>query len=117
MSARPLGSAHRGTAAFLVQRISSVYLGVFTLYLLALLIGGRLGDYHAWTGYFGSGGVRLAWALFVASLLAHIWVGLRSIYMDYLHPLWLRFSVSTATAFGLIALAVWAAYILLRGAA
>lgn len=113
--ARPLGSAHRGMTAFLVQRITSLYLGVFTVYLVVYLLLNPVADYAAWTAYFAAGPVRLAWGIFFAALLAHIWVGLRSIYMDYLHPVWLRFTVSTLTAFGLSALALWAAWILLRG--
>lgn len=112
---RPLGSAHRGTAAFLVQRVTSLYLGVFTVYVIAYLLLSPPADYAAWSAYFAAGWVRLAWAGFFAALLAHVWVGLRSIYMDYLHPVWLRFTVSTLTAFGLVVLAFWTARILLRG--
>jgi succinate dehydrogenase / fumarate reductase, membrane anchor subunit len=112
--ARSLGSAHRGMTAFLVQRVTSLYLGGFTIYLIVHLLLNPMSDYARWTAYFASGAVRLAWALFVASLLAHVWVGLRSIYMDYLKPMWLRFTVSLFTAFGLIALAVWGAQILLQ---
>lgn len=115
--ARPLGSAHRGTTAFLVQRVTSIYLGAFTVYLIARLILKPTADYAAWTAYFSGGAVRLAWAVFIASLLAHTWVGLRSIYMDYLRSTGLRFAVSLATAFGLIALAFWGAQILIRGGA
>lgn len=115
--ARPLGAAHRGVAAFLVQRATSLYLGAFTVYVIVRFIAAPIDSYDAWAGYFAGGGVRLAWALFVASLLAHAWTGLRSIYMDYLpHTGW-RFGVSLATAFGLIALAIWAAQILVQGAA
>ena len=66
-------------------------------------------------GYVDSalGYVRLAWAIFILSILVHAWVGMRSIYLDYLHPLWLRFSVTLFTAFGLLALGLWAAQILL----
>ncbi|HEX7045070.1 MAG TPA: succinate dehydrogenase, hydrophobic membrane anchor protein [Burkholderiales bacterium] len=114
---RPLGSAHRGTAAFLIQRLSSLYLGAFTIYLLVFLLVAPAPDYAGWTEYFDSTAVRLAWALFVGSLLAHAWTGLRSIYLDYIHPTGLRFAVSTITAFGLIALAVWAVQILFGGRA
>lgn len=117
MRARPLGSIHRGVAGFLVQRISSLYLAGFTIYLIGYLILRPVRDYGAWSAYFSSGAVRLAWGIFFASLLAHVWLGLRSIYMDYLHPAWLRFTVSLVTAFILIALAFWAAQILIRGVA
>jgi succinate dehydrogenase / fumarate reductase membrane anchor subunit len=114
---RPLGSAHRGVPAFLIQRLTSLYLGGFTVYLIAYLIARPMTDYQSWAAYFAAASVRLAWGIFFASLLAHAWVGLRSIYMDYLKPMWLRFTVSTVTAFGLIALAIWAGQILSRGAA
>lgn len=114
---RPLGSARRGVAAFLVQRATSVYLGAFTIYFVLRLVIAPIESYRAWADYFAGGAVRLAWALFVASLLAHAWTGLRSIYMDYVrHDGW-RFGVSLVTAFGLLALALWAAQILLQGAA
>lgn len=115
MSQRSLGAAHRGTTAFLVQRLSSIYLGGFLVYFLIFFIANPIQNFASWTNYFSGGAVRLAWAIFIASLLAHIWVGLRSIYMDYLHPTALRFTVSFITAVILIALAFWAALILLRG--
>lgn len=114
---RSLGSSHRGVTAFLVQRITSLYLAVFTVYVIGWLIAGPARDYASWTAYFGSGLVRMAWGLFFASLLAHVWVGLRSVYMDYLKPMRLRFAVSTLTAFGLMAMALWCAQILVRGVA
>lgn len=113
--ARPLGSAHRGTAGFLVQRISSLYLAGFVIYFIGYLLLRPIADYAAWNAYLSSGTVRVAWAIFFASLFAHVWLGLRSIYMDYLHPIGLRFTVSLITAFVLIALAFWTAQILLRG--
>ena len=112
---RYLGGTHRGLAAFLIQRLTSIYLGAFTVYLIVYLVLHPIRNYASWSGYFSAGWVRLAWGIFVATLLAHVWVGLRSIYMDYVKPTWLRFAVSAFTAFALIALAFWAALILLRG--
>ncbi len=111
---RSLGSAHRGLMEWLVQRVTSIYLGIFAIYLLGYLIIHPVKNYAAWSAYFASGAVRLAWGLFFLSLLAHAWVGLRSIYLDYLHPTWLRFTVTLLTAVALIALGLWAANILIR---
>ena len=107
------GSAHAGLMEWLLQRISSLYMGGFVIYLVFhFLVSPKL-DYAAWTSWFTDGVVRLAWALFILSVLVHAWIGLRSVYMDYLHPLWLRFSISLLTAFGLLALGLWSAQILL----
>jgi len=85
----------------------------FVVYLILSFAAAPVSDYTAWKSWFAGGIVRLAWALLILSLLVHAWVGLRSIYMDYLHPLWLRFSISLLTAFGLLALGLWSAQILL----
>ena len=111
--ARPSGSAHRGLTEWFLQRVSSLYMAGFVVYAVVSLSLAPVHDYPAWKAWFAAGPMRLAWALFFLSLLAHAWVGLRSIYMDYLHPLWLRFSALLLTAFGLLALGLWAAQILL----
>lgn len=110
---RATGSAHAGLMEWLLQRISSLYMAGFVVYLILRFVVAPAADYAAWKSWFAAGVVRLAWALFVLSLLVHAWVGLRSIYMDYLHPVWLRFSISLLTAFGLLAMGLWFAQILL----
>jgi succinate dehydrogenase / fumarate reductase, membrane anchor subunit len=98
---------------WLWQRVTSVYMAGFVVYVIVHLSLSPARDHAAWTAWFALGHVRLAWALFILSLLLHAWIGMRSIYLDYLHPLWLRFSVSLLTALGLLALGLWAARILL----
>jgi succinate dehydrogenase / fumarate reductase, membrane anchor subunit len=108
------GSAHTGTLEWLLQRVTALYLSGFVVYLVLTFSFAPLRDYLAWKTWFSQGPVRVAWALFFASLLLHAWIGLRSVYMDYLHTMWIRFSVSLATAFGLLSLALWAVQILLQ---
>ncbi len=110
---RPAGSARAGLGSWYAQRVTSIYLAGFTVYLIVRLGLDPMPDYAAWHAWFGQGPVRLAWGLFFASLLAHAWIGLRSVFMDYLRLTALRFVVSLLTGFGLLALALWAAQILL----
>jgi succinate dehydrogenase / fumarate reductase membrane anchor subunit len=114
-SSRSLGSTHRGLIEWLVQRVSSVYLAGFVVYLLILFALCPFDSYAAWSSHFAKGAVRLAWGLFFVSLLLHTWTGLRSIYLDYLHAVWLRLTVTAMTAVVLIGLGLWSAAILLRG--
>ena len=113
---RSAGSAHAGVAEWLLQRVTSLYMGGFVIYAIVYLSLSPVRDYTAWKAWFATGYVRIAWALFLASILIHAWVGMRSIYLDYLHPLWLRFSVTVLTALSLLALALWAAQILITAA-
>ena len=98
---------------WLWQRVTSIYMAGFVVYVIVHLSLSPVRDHAAWTVWFGIGYVRMAWAIFILSVLVHAWIGMRSIYLDYLHPLWLRFSVSLFTALGLLALGLWAARILL----
>lgn len=114
---RTAGSAHRGLGEWLVQRVTALYLAGFTFYLVVYFTMHPIPDHAAWLAYFAAGPARLAWWLAVVSTLMHAWIGLRSIYMDYLRPFWLRFGVMMLTALGLLALGTWATEILLQAAA
>ena len=59
-------------------------------------------------------GMRLALAVFFAALLAHMWVGLRDVLLDYAQPVRIRPYLLIGLAAGLCGLAVWAGFILLR---
>lgn len=107
------GSAHHGLGEWLLQRLTALYLAGFTVWITVLLIFSDSLDYLAWKAWMAHGGVRLAFALFFASVLAHAWVGMRSVFLDYLKPLWIRFTAQLLLAFGLLSLAFWAAQILL----
>ena len=89
-SPRGSGSAHRGLGEWLLQRLSALYLAGFSLWLVTWLAIAAPADYVAWKAWMTAGGVRLAFALFFLSVLVHSWVGMRSVFLDYLKPLWVR---------------------------
>ena len=105
---RASGSAHSGLGEWLLQRLSALYLAGFTVWLVVWPA-----NYLAWKAWMAAGGVRLAFALFFLSVLVHAWVGMRSVFLDYLKPLWVRFVAQLLLAGGLLVLAFWAAQILL----
>jgi succinate dehydrogenase / fumarate reductase membrane anchor subunit len=113
VSLRHGGSAHRGLGEWLIQRVSALYLAGFSLWL-ALRLGFRWPeDYIAWKAWLAGGGVRLAFGVFFLSVVLHAWVGMRSVFLDYAKPPWLRFVLQMMTAIGLLALLLWTAEILL----
>ena len=107
------GSAHSGLGEWLLQRLSALYLAGFILWLMLQLVLAAPADFAAWKAWMASGGVRIAFALSFLSVLVHAWVGMRSVFLDYLKPLWVRFVAQLLLGFGLLALAFWAAQILL----
>ena len=101
-----------GLKAWAWQRLTAVYL---TLYLLVGIICIGINapfDHAGWRAAFASPAVNLSTALALACLLIHAWVGVRDIVLDYLHPPLLRFPALGATALALMAMALWALFIL-----
>ena len=107
------GSAHRGLGEWLVQRASALYLAGFSLWLALRMGHGWPADFTAWKSWLGGGGVRLAFGMFFLSVALHAWVGMRSVFLDYVKPMWLRLMLQMMTVAGLLVLLLWAAEILL----
>lgn len=112
---RTVGGAHRGLDMWLAQRLSAVYMALFLpIFLFCALTGPSL-DYASWRALFQPLGMKVAALLFVAALLAHAWIGLREIFIDYLHCarcVLLRLSLYFAVAALYLACLLWAADIL-----
>lgn len=110
-----VGGARRGLDMWLVQRASAVYMALFLLFFLACALASPSLDYPGWRTLFQPLGMKVASLLFVAALLAHAWIGLREIFIDYLHCArctLLRLALYFAVAAVYLACLVWAADIL-----
>lgn len=115
MSSRSTGSAHSGLGEWLLQRVTALYMGAFVLYFVFRLIIAPIDGYSAWKLWFAGGGVRISFALFFTSMLIHSWIGVRSVFMDYVKPAWVRFLVSLLTATGLLLVSMWVLNVLIQG--
>lgn len=102
-----------GLRAWLLQRISAIYMLLFIIFFLAHFLVESPDSYQAWHGWMMSSGVNIATATFFAALLLHVWVGVRDVLMDYIHPLALRVSALTLLGIGLMAMMAWVMRILL----
>lgn len=104
-----------GLRAWLVQRISAVYMLLFILVLLFHFLVDPPHDYLAWHDWIRNPYVSIAIFVFFAALLLHAWVGVRDVLMDYVHKLALRITALALLGFSLMAIAAWVARILLTG--
>jgi succinate dehydrogenase / fumarate reductase membrane anchor subunit len=114
---RVLVGAHYGLKDWLAQRVTAIamlaYTLVFTLVFPLSLARGPM-TYASWKALFAQGWMRAATFVFVASVLIHAWIGMRNIFMDYIHHTGLRFALQIATILWLTACAGWAMQILWR---
>lgn len=97
-----------GLKAWLVQRVSAIYIGLFTLYLLLTLLLAPPPDYIAWRLWFATPLMSTATLLFVLAVLVHAWVGVRDVVIDYVGHAAIRVTLLALVALFLIACGLWA---------
>jgi succinate dehydrogenase / fumarate reductase membrane anchor subunit len=90
-----------------VQRVSAVCILAFILLSLGALWLFPRPSYPEWKAWLGRPGVTLALCAFFAALLAHMWVGLRDVLLDYARPAALRRFLLVMLASALLGAAAW----------
>lgn len=71
-----------GLSDWLIQRVTSVLLLSYFLYIGYVLLSGT--DYQAWSALFETTAMRIYTLLAVLSLASHAWIGLWAVFTDYL---------------------------------
>lgn len=103
-----------GLLAWSVQRASAAYMLLFVMAVLGAMSLNPVHGYPQWRAWVASPVMTVAIAVFFASLLAHLWVGLRDVLLDYARPAGLRRFMLAAVAAVLVGMGLWVILILVR---
>jgi succinate dehydrogenase / fumarate reductase membrane anchor subunit len=106
------GSSHSGTGSWLVQRATAVVLALALPGLTICLLAAWPTDFAGWQALFAPRWSQVLIMLTGAALALHAWVGMRDIFMDYIHPVRLRLALYLAVIATLAGSMVWLAAIL-----
>jgi len=101
-----------GLRAWIVQRITAVYVGAFLVYIALQLSLAPPASFEQWRAWVVAPAVSIAVGLFFVALLMHAWVGVRDVVLDYVHPPGVRLAVLTVVGVTLVAEGLWALKIL-----
>ena len=101
-----------GTRAWLLQRLTAVYMLVFLVFTLGRFALDPPASHEAWRSWIGSGGMRVATVLFFVGLVLHAWVGLRDVAMDYVKTPAFRVVLLALVGTGLAGFAAWMIFVL-----
>jgi succinate dehydrogenase / fumarate reductase membrane anchor subunit len=113
-SKRVVVGAHYGMRDWLSQRVTATLMALFTVALLVQVVfGGPLG-YDSWAGIFAAQWMKVLTFVVFLALGWHAWVGMRDIWMDYVHAVGLRLVLQVATLVWLIGCMGWAIQVLWR---
>jgi succinate dehydrogenase / fumarate reductase membrane anchor subunit len=102
-----------GLRAWLLQRVTAVYMIAFVFYLLLHFATDAPHSYDAWRSWVLRQDVSIATLVFFTALLLHAWVGVRDVVLDYLQAMAVRVAVLAITGFGLLAMEAWVVRLLL----
>ncbi len=101
-----------GFRAWIVQRLSAVYLLFFSIVSLVWYINSPVITYELWLSTFKSPFTIVLVALFFIAVFVHAWIGIRDIVIDYVHPFVLRLTLLSFILLFLFGLGVWVVVIL-----
>lgn len=102
-----------GLKAWLIQRLSAVYIALFGSYLIIRVVLAPPPEYGAFLAWLAAPPVALGVLLYIPLLLAHAWVGLRDVLIDYIKPSPVRLGLLGLFAFVLLGSGLWAAQALM----
>lgn len=102
-----------GLKAWAVQRLTAIYIALFSLYLLSVLLFAPPAGYAEWKAWMGGPVVSVVALLYVLCVLMHAWIGVRDVLIDYVHPIAIRATLLGIVGLSLVAMALWAAQALI----
>lgn len=104
--------AHIGTGTWLLQRATAVVLAVALPGLVVYFLLAFPFDFAKWQALFSLPGMRVLMLCAGAALALHAWVGMRDIFMDYVHSTGLRLALYLAVIVTLAGSIIWLAAVL-----
>lgn len=113
-SKRTVVGAHYGLRDWLAQRVTALLMTLFTLAVIVqVLLPGEMG-YDKWAGIFSRQWMKVLTFVVIVSLLYHVWVGMRDVWMDYVKPVGIKLALQVFTIVWLTGCAGWAIQVLWR---
>jgi succinate dehydrogenase / fumarate reductase membrane anchor subunit len=109
---RVVSGAHYGLRDWLAQRISALILAIYLVFLAGFVLAHRPLQYADWKALFDQVWMRIFSLGFMVSLCIHAWVGMRNIFMDYVHATGLRLLLHVSAIVVLATYLLWSVQIL-----
>ncbi len=108
--------ARTGTGTWLLQRATALLLafalpGLTGYFLMAMPL-----DFAGWQALFSPRWLRVLMTLTGIALALHAWVGMRDLFMDYVHPIGLRLMLNLLVIVTLAGSVAWLAAVVWNAA-
>ena len=107
-----LGVKHQGLRDWILQRLSAILMAIYTIGLTGYLLIHADLSFGEWHYLFSQTWMKIATILFLCGLLVHAWIGIWTIFTDYVKPFVLRSILNTLVLLMLSACFIWGVLIL-----
>ena len=85
-----LGVNHQGLRDWVIQRISAIIIAIYSIGLITYFLFHPGLSFAEWHSLFSNGWVKITTMLLILSLIFHAWVGIWTIFTDYVNCFVLR---------------------------
>ena len=102
-----MSQSKRGLYDWMVQRVTAVYLILYFIPLLYLLLTSDASSYFIWKGLFQHVWMKVATIVALFAISFHAWVGLWTVFTDYVKCSKVRLSLQALVIFGLVVYVIW----------
>lgn len=97
----------RGLLDWAAQRITSLIIGFYAVFLLVYVINNHPMYFAQWQNLFGNTAMKIATVITIASILWHAWIGLWTVFTDYIHSKTVRIIAELIVLLLLVGYLVW----------
>lgn len=99
--------ARSGLVDWFVQRCTAVIIGIYVVFLVAYLASHSVINYALWSDLFDNLWMRFATVLVTVSILWHAWIGLWTVFTDYVKNIVVRRLLEILVILLLLTYLVW----------
>lgn len=107
-----LKASHSGLRDWLIQRVSAVIIGLYTLFIAGYLFKNRPLYFAQWQTFFHGSLIKIATLVTLIAVLWHAWIGLWTVLTDYIKIGALRLVLQAVVIILLLGYVLWGVEIL-----
>ena len=96
-----------GLRDWIFQRLSAIYMAFYTLFLFLYVVSHPHLSFAEWHMLFSYTWIKVSTLIFLLSLLIHAWVGMWTIFTDYIHQAVIRSILNVLVLLTLLASFFW----------
>jgi succinate dehydrogenase / fumarate reductase membrane anchor subunit len=98
-----LGTNHSGLTDWLIQRVSAIVMAVYSIGMFIFFLTHEELNFSDWHDLFSHQWMKVTTLLVLVSLLYHAWIGMWTVFTDYVKPFVLRLMLHVIVLLALFA--------------